>query len=69
MAAVTICSGFGEQEMKFVTASTFSPSICHEVMGLEWVNLTQMTITSTTAGKNPSEEMDRIGQFHQKFCI
>ena len=25
---------------------------------LEWVNLTQMTIISTTAGKNPSEEME-----------
>ena len=25
--------------------------------GLEWVNLTQMTITSTIAGRNPSEEM------------
>ena len=26
--------------------------------GLEWVNLTQMTIKSTTAGRNPSEEME-----------
>ena len=25
---------------------------------VEWVNLTQMTIISTTAGKNPSEEME-----------
>ena len=25
--------------------------------GLEWVNLTQMTIISTTEGRNPSEEM------------
>ena len=25
---------------------------------LEWVNLTQMTITSTTVGKNPLEEME-----------
>ena len=25
---------------------------------LEWVNLTQMTIISTTAGRNPSEEME-----------
>ena len=24
--------------------------------GLEWVNLTQMTILSTTVGKNPLEE-------------
>ena len=27
-------------------------------MDLEWVNLTQMTIISTTAGRNPSEEME-----------
>ena len=25
---------------------------------LEWVNLTQMTIISTTAGRNPSEKME-----------
>ena len=25
---------------------------------LEWVNLTQMTIVSTTAGRNPLEEME-----------
>ena len=29
-----------------------------ELNGLEWVNLTQMTIISTTAGRNPSEEME-----------
>ena len=34
MAAVTIRSDFGAQEeRKSVTASTFSASICHEVMG------------------------------------
>ena len=32
MAAVTICSDFGAQKIKSVTAS---PSICHEVMGLD----------------------------------
>ena len=30
----------------------------NELIGLEWVNLTQMTIISTTAGRNPSEEME-----------
>ena len=29
-----------------------------ELKRLEWVNLTQMTIISTTAGRNPSEEME-----------
>ena len=27
-------------------------------IGLEWVNLTPMTIISTTVGKNPFEEME-----------
>ena len=34
MAAVTIYSDFGAQE-KSVTISIVSPSICHEVMGLD----------------------------------
>ena len=34
MAAVSAHSGFGGQENKICHASTFSPSICHEVMGL-----------------------------------
>ena len=29
-----------------------------ELNGLEWVNLTQMTIISNTVGKNPLEEME-----------
>jgi hypothetical protein len=29
-----------------------------ELNGLEWVNLTHMTIISTTVGKNPLEEME-----------
>jgi len=33
MAAVTICSDYGNRENKSVTASTFSPSFCHEVTG------------------------------------
>ena len=30
--------------------------------GLEWVNVTQMTIISTTVGRNPSEEMEQPSQ-------
>ena len=33
MAAITICSDFGAQKIKFVTVSTVSLSTCHEVMG------------------------------------
>ena len=29
-----------------------------ELNGLEWVNLTQMTIISTAEGKNPLEELE-----------
>ena len=29
-----------------------------EINGLEWMNLTQMTIVSITVGKNPLEEME-----------
>ena len=35
MAAITICSDFGAPKMKFVTVSIVSPSICHEMMGLD----------------------------------
>ena len=30
----------------------------NEENGLEWMNLTQMTIISTTVGRNPLEEME-----------
>ena len=33
MAAITICSDFGAQKIKFDIVSTVSPSICHEGMG------------------------------------
>ena len=35
IAAVTICSDFGAPKIKSVTVSPVSPSICHEVMGLD----------------------------------
>ena len=44
-----------KQEMARVNIKTFRIS---ELNGLEWVNLTQMTIISTIAGKNPLEEME-----------
>ena len=39
MAVVTICADFGAQEIKSVTVSIVSPSVCHEVMGLDAVIL------------------------------
>ena len=33
MAAITICSDFGDQKIKSDTVSTLSTSISHEVMG------------------------------------
>ena len=38
-----------------------------ELNGLEWVNLIQMTIISTTVGKNPLEEMESPHQSQQKI--
>ena len=35
MAAVTICSDLGAQEIKSATVPIVSPSICHEVMALD----------------------------------
>ena len=35
MAAVTICSDFGAQENKVCHCFIVSPSICHEVVGLD----------------------------------
>ena len=35
MATVTICSDFGAPQNKSVTVFIVSPSICHEVMGLD----------------------------------
>ena len=44
-----------KQEMAGVNIDILGIS---ELNGLEWVNLTQMTIISTTEGRNPSEEME-----------
>ena len=35
MAAATICSDFGAKKINFVTVRIVSPSICHEMMGLD----------------------------------
>ena len=44
-----------KQEMARVNTDILEIS---ELNGLEWANLTQMTITSTTVGKNSLEEME-----------
>ena len=44
-----------KQEMARVNVNILGIS---ELNGLEWVNLTQMTIISTTVGRNLSEEME-----------
>ena len=33
-------------------------AVYKHIYGLKWVNLTQMTIISTTVGRNPLEEME-----------
>ena len=44
-----------KQEMARVKTDILGIS---ELKWMEWVNLTQMTIISTTVGRNPSEEME-----------
>ena len=44
-----------KQEMARVNVNILGIS---ELKWTGWVNLTQMTIISTTAGRNPSEEME-----------
>ena len=44
-----------KQEMARVKTDILGIS---ELKWMEWVNLTQMTIISTIAGKNPSEETE-----------
>ena len=44
-------------KQKMARMSTFYESANSN--GLEWVNLTQMAIISTTLGRNPSEEMEK----------
>ena len=44
-----------KQEMARVNVDILGIS---KLNGLEWVNLTQMTIISTTVARNPSEEME-----------
>ena len=44
-----------KQEMASVNINILGIS---ELKWTEWVNLTQMTIISTTVGKNPLEEME-----------
>ena len=44
-----------KQEMARVNINILGIS---EQNGLEWVNLSQMTIISTTVGRNPLEEME-----------
>ena len=44
-----------KQEMARVKTDILGIS---ELKWMEWVNLTQMTIISTTVGRNPSEEIE-----------
>ena len=44
-----------KQEMARVNVEILGIS---ELKWTEWVNLTQITIISTTVGRNPSEEME-----------
>ena len=59
MAAVTVCSDFGAQENSLVTVSIVSPTLCHEVMGLDpmilvfWMILSFWMIQNNTKWNKP----------------
>ena len=49
---------FYEDLQNFLELTPPPPKCPLHYRGLEWVNLTQMTVISTTVGKNPLEEME-----------
>ena len=51
MATVTICSDFGAPQIKFVTVSNVSPSICHEVMGPNYCTIALISHTNKVMPK------------------
>ena len=53
-----------KQEMARVNVDILGIS---ELNGLEWANLIQMTIISTTAGRNPLEEMEKPSWSAKEF--
>ena len=63
MVAVTIFSDSGVQENKIVNASTSSPFICHEVMELDAMTLTQRVTPSTVP--NGHKDQAVITYFHK----
>ena len=64
MAAVTIFSDFGAQQNKVTHCSTVSPSICHEVMGLDAMILAVMGGKYDLVAKVPSALV--LPRLHQK---
>ena len=53
MAIVTIHSDFGAKKIKSVTVSTFSPSICHEVLGPDAMILAFSVLSNESAFYSP----------------
>ena len=60
MASVTVCGDFGAQKRKSVTASTFSPSICHEVMGPDAMISVFITWSFNIQGSSPTRLLAHV---------
>ena len=56
------------KKQKFVTASTFSPSICHEVMGLDAVILVFLLLSFKLAFHSPLSPHQEALNFLFTFC-
>ena len=46
------------EDLQRTSRTNTQKDVLFHYRGLEWVNLTQMTIISTAAGRNPLEEME-----------
>ena len=70
MAAVNIHSDFGAQKKLFVTVSTVSPSICHEVMGPDAMILIFLTTVGfyTVLGNKRPAARGTASQIVLKYC-
>ena len=68
MAAVTICSDFGAKKIKSLTVSTISPSICHEVIGLDAMILAFCMLSFKQLFHSPLSLSSRGFLFLFTFC-
>ena len=68
MAVVIICSDFGDQEIKSVTVSMFSPPTCHEMMETDAIILVFRMLNFKPTFSLPLSPSSRGSLFLFTFC-